>query len=138
MHGDKAYLEASHRTQDLLNIKWALRSVGYSIGSSWHDTEANTGTAFKDHWNARGLEQLQFCDCLIVISGTRGEAAPELAMMAGFALARGIRLFWIGAPFRGLSDFRAATQFDSAESFQKELLSTAHSKPVWASKQQAA
>jgi hypothetical protein len=84
------------------------------------------------------MEQLQFCDCLIVISGTHGKAAPELAMMAGFALAHGIRLFWIGAPLGGLSDFQGVTQFDSPESLQRELLLTAHSKPVWASKQLAA
>jgi hypothetical protein len=46
------YLEAPKRTQDLLNVKWALRSAGYSIGSGWHDAEAgvpNLGS--EHHWN---------------------------------------------------------------------------------------
>jgi hypothetical protein len=31
------YLDASESRQDLLNIKWALLSAGYQIGSTWHD-----------------------------------------------------------------------------------------------------
>jgi hypothetical protein len=34
------YLEAPKRRQDLPNINCALLSAGYSIGFSWHDTEA--------------------------------------------------------------------------------------------------
>ena len=123
MRGNTIYLEAPDRTQDLLNIKWALLSAGYSIGSTWHNGDAITWPAFKDHWNAFGMEQLQLCDCLVVICGTRGTVAPELAMMAGFALACGIRLYWIGPLVGGLRDFRAVEQFDSTEIFLKQLLS---------------
>jgi hypothetical protein len=137
MREKKAYLEASDRTQSLLNIKWALRSVGYSIGSSWHDADAITAPAFKGHWNANGIEQLQCCDLLVVIYGTGGTTTPELGMMAGFALARGIRISWIGTPMAGLSGFHTVTQFDSAERFPRELLSE-HSKSVWTSEQLAA
>jgi hypothetical protein len=37
MPGNTIYLEAPELTQDLLNIKWALRSPGYAIGSTWHE-----------------------------------------------------------------------------------------------------
>ena len=93
MRGKKVYLEAADRTQDLLNIKWALRSAGYSIASTWHDADATKGPASRYHWNARSLEQLKQCDCLIVICGTCSVVAPELALMAGSALACGIRVF---------------------------------------------
>jgi hypothetical protein len=70
MPGNAVYLEAPERTQDLLNRKWTLRSAGYAIGSSWHEGEVNTSPlAFQDHWNARGVEQLQVCDSLVVVCG---------------------------------------------------------------------
>lgn len=40
MPRNTVYLEAPERTQDLLNIKWALRSAAYAIGSTWHDDNA--------------------------------------------------------------------------------------------------
>jgi hypothetical protein len=48
------YLEAPKRTQDLLSIKCALRSAGYSSGSSWHDPEAGAPhLGSEHHWNAK-------------------------------------------------------------------------------------
>jgi hypothetical protein len=37
MSRNKVYLEAAGRTQELLNIKWTLKSGGFRIGSSWHE-----------------------------------------------------------------------------------------------------
>lgn len=51
-------------------------------------------------------------------------------MRAGFALARGLRVIWTGRPVRGLSDFRAVRQFDTAEDFLKQILLDRHSQPV--------
>ena len=52
------YIEAPKRRQDLLNIKWALFSAGYSIGSSWHDAEAGAQhLGSEHHWNAKSVEQ---------------------------------------------------------------------------------
>ncbi|MGA7409660.1 MAG: hypothetical protein WBW33_04185 [Bryobacteraceae bacterium] len=117
------YLEAPERTQDLLNIKWTLRSAGYTIGSSWHDDEASAASVgFKDHWSARSLEQLQTCDSLVVICGKTDGVALEVSMMAGFALARGLRVIWIGDAVRGLSDFRSVQRFDTADDFLKQIL----------------
>ena len=131
MPGQTVYLEAPERTQDLLNIKWTLRSAGYAIGSAWHDDEASApSVAFKDHWNARSLEQLQVCDSLVVICGKKDIAVPEVPMMAGFALARGLRVIWIGPPVCGLSDFRAMQQFDTPDEFLRQILQEMHSQPV--------
>jgi hypothetical protein len=67
MYGSTVYLEAPELTQDLLNIKWALRSAGYAIGSSWHERGASKScSASKDHWTARGLgtaSDLRFVGC---------------------------------------------------------------------------
>lgn len=131
MPRNTVYLEAQARTQGLLNIKWTLQAAGYAIGSSWHEGEVNTPSlAFQNHWNATGLEQLQICDSLVVICEKTDRAAPELAMVAGFALARGIRVFWIGPPLRFLSDFRAVQQFNTAEDFRKQILRQMYSRSI--------
>jgi hypothetical protein len=49
MSRDTVYLEAPERKQDLLNINWALRSPGYILRSTWHDTAAIPSR--KNHWN---------------------------------------------------------------------------------------
>jgi hypothetical protein len=85
MRGKNVFLEAPVLTQDMLNIKWASRSVGYSIASTWHEADGTRRPRFGDHRNANGIEQIQCCDLLVVIGGTGGNATPELAMMAGFA-----------------------------------------------------
>jgi hypothetical protein len=60
MHGNDVYLEAPGRTQELLNIKWTLQSAGFRVGLTWHEGQGSTSTlSSKDHWNARGVEQLQ-------------------------------------------------------------------------------
>jgi hypothetical protein len=130
MPRNTVYLEASERTQDLLTIKWALRSAGYTIGSTWHDGEAtlsNLGRAH--HWNARALELLQFCDSLIVVSGKSGPAMPELAMIAGFALARGLRVIWIGNAVETLSDFAAVEHFNDADEFRRAIVDQMYGQP---------
>jgi hypothetical protein len=62
-----------------------------------------------------------------VICGKRGEATIELAMMAGFALARGLRVIWIGSPLPILNDFSAVEQFNTAEDFRRQILDRMHS-----------
>jgi len=133
------YLEAPDPTQDLLNIKWALLSAGYTIGSTWHESAADPSSrGSADHWNAGRVEQLQVCDSLVVVSGERDRVVPEVSMMAGFALARGLRVIWIGTPVHGLSDFRAVQQFDTAEDFRWQVLLHANSLPILTDKRLAA
>ena len=123
MRANNVYLEAPSRTQDLLNIKWALRSAGYCIVSTWH--EAKGPVLIQDHWNATALEQLRNCDLLVVVGATNETIAPELAMMAGFALARGVPVCWIGPAIRALCDFRVVQRFNTAEEFRKQIISRA-------------
>ena len=131
MPQNAVYLEASERTQDLLNIKWTLQSAGYAIASTWHQGEVNTSPlAFQHHWNRRGVDQLQVCDSLVVICGKGDRAALELGMMAGFALARGLRVIWIGSPVAVLNDFRAVQQFNTPEDFRKDILNQAHPRSM--------
>ena len=112
------YLEAPARTQDLLDIKWTLRAAGYAIGSTWHEGEAaSSALVFQNHWNASRMEELRICDSLVVICGTRGEIPLLLAVVAGFALARGLQVIWIGSPAQILSDFRTVQHFRTVEEF---------------------
>jgi hypothetical protein len=129
MRGNNVYLEAPGRTQELLNIKWTLQSAGFRIGSTWHEGQASTlALSSKDHWNAKSVEQLQDCDSLVVICGKNDRATPELAMMAGLALARGLQVIWIGPPVGGLSAFRAVWQFNTAEDYRKQILQQMYSQ----------
>jgi hypothetical protein len=124
------YLEARERTQEVLNMKWALRAAGWAIASTWHESPGSSSLlSADDHWNAAGLERLQHCEALVVLCGN-DKATPELAMMAGVALARGVKVIWIGAPVRGLADFRAVQQFNTAEEFRKQILQEMYSQPV--------
>ena len=139
MRGNDVYLEAPARTQELLNIKWTLLSAGLRIGSTWHDGQATLSTlASKNHWNARSIEQLHTCDSLIVICGKDDRAKPELAMMAGVALARGLQVIWIGPPVAGLSAFRAVCQFNTAEDYRKQILQQMYSQSALTTERLAA
>src|SRR3954452_7128098 len=130
MRAKTVYLEAPERTQDLLNIKWTLRSAGYAIGSTWHEGEAITALLpLRDHWNPRSVGQLQLCDSLVVVCGD-GRSIPELAMMAGFALACGMGVFWVGSPVKGLCDFPAVQQFNTAEEFGKQIVQQTYSQSL--------
>ena len=131
MPGNDVYLEAPSRTQELLNVKWTLQSAGFRIGSTWHEGQASTSSLSSDgHWNAKGIEQLQACDLLVVICGTDAKAAPEMAMMAGLALALGLQIVWIGPPVGALTGFRAVWQFNTAEDYRKQILQQMYSQSV--------
>jgi len=131
MRGNDVYLEAPELSQELLNIKWTLLSAGFRIGSTWHENQPNTSTlASKYHWNAAGVEQLQVCDSLVVICGKDDRSTSELAMMAGFALARGLKVIWIGRTVKYLKAFRAVCQFDTAEDYRKHILQQMYSRSV--------
>jgi hypothetical protein len=130
MSYNTVYLEAPERTQDLLTIKWTMRSAGYTIGSIWHDGEATRSHLGRaNHWNARTLKLLQSCDSLIVVSGKAGQAMPELAMMAGFALARGLPVTWIGDAVDILGNFPAVRHFKDAEEFRRAIADQMYAQP---------
>lgn len=131
MRGIEVYLEAPSRTQELLNIKWTLKSAGFTIGSTWHENPAITlALPVSKHWDAKGVEQLRACDLLVVICGKDSKAAPTTAMMAGLALARGLQVVWIGPSIEGLDAFRAVQKFNTAEDYEKEVLRQIYSEPA--------
>ena len=129
MRGNDVYLEATSQTQELLNIKWTLLSAGFRIGSTWHERQGSTSSlSSKDHWSTKGVEQLYACDSLVVICGKDDKAAPDMAMMAGVALARGLQVIWIGPPIRALNAFRAVWQFNTAEDYRKQIIQQMYSQ----------
>ena len=129
MRGIEVYLEAPSRTQELLNIKWTLKSAGFTIGSTWHENSGITSALpLSEHWDARGVEQLRACDLLVVICGKDSKAAPRMAMMAGLALARGLKVVWIGPSFAGLNAFTAIRTFNTVNDYEKEVLRAMHSE----------
>lgn len=131
MPEETIYLEAPDRTQDVLTMKWTLRSAGYDIRSTWHEDDVNTSPlSFRDHWNARGVKRMLSCNSLVVICGAGDKSTPELAMMAGVALARGMGVFWVGAPVKGLCDFPAVQQFNTLIDFEKQIVGRAYSRPT--------
>src|SRR4051812_46944321 len=127
MRRSNVYLEAPSRTQELLNIKWTLKSAGFRIASTWHEDSGITSALPSDHWDAKCVEQLQGCVSLVVICGKNGKAAPGVAMMAGLALACGLQVVWIGPSFEGLNAFSAVRTFKTAEDYEKEVLSEMYS-----------
>ncbi|MBV8830187.1 MAG: hypothetical protein JO108_13260 [Acidobacteriaceae bacterium] len=131
MPGHTVYLEAADRTQALLDIKWTLKSAGFRIRSTWHEGQASLLTSkSKDQWNVRSVEQLQRCDSLVVICENNDRAAPEVAMMAGVALARGLEVIWIGPLVGPLSAFEAVRQFDTAEHYRTQILQQMYFRPL--------
>jgi hypothetical protein len=139
MRRNNVYLEAPGRTQELLNIKWTLKSAGFTIGSTWHENSGITSALpLSEHWDAKDVEQLRACDLLVVICGKDSKAAPRMAMMAGLALARGLQIVWIGPSFEGLDAFRAVRKFNTAEDYEKEILGQMYSEPASNRAQRAA
>lgn len=131
MRVNTVYLEAPDRTQELLNIKWALRSAGYAVASTWHEGTASTSfLTFRDHWNAKSVGQLQICDSLVVISGNGNRSIEEVALIAGFTIACCLTVFRVGTPIRGLCEFPAVQQFNTAAEFEKHIARQPYSQPI--------
>jgi hypothetical protein len=129
MRANSVYLEAPDRTQDLLNVKWALKSAGLRIGSTWHEVPgSSSGLSSKHRWNVNGVERLRACN-LLVIYGNDDRGIPEMAMMAGLAIAHGLDVVWIGPPLGGLNAFRTVRQFNTVEHYERTLLQRMYSQP---------
>lgn len=54
----------------------------------------------------------------------------ELAMMAAFALDRGLRVIWIGNAIDLLHHFSAVEHFDNAEQFRKAIVDRMYAQPA--------
>jgi len=108
------YLEAPARTQDLLAAHRALRSAGCAIGSTWHDRLAGPEEPGSD-WIRERLEELEKCDALIVLCGEKQKAPLQVPLLAGHALARGMRVIWIGSSVQITCRNRNVSHFNTIE-----------------------
>lgn len=110
------YLEAPARTQDLLAAHRALRSAGCAIGSTWHDRLPGPEEPGSD-WIQERLEELKKCDALIVWCGEKQKAPLQVPLLAGYALARAMRVIWIGSSVQITCRDRNVNQFNTIEEF---------------------
>jgi hypothetical protein len=116
------YLEAPARTQDLLTAQRALRAAECAIGSTWHDEAATSRVSESEaDWIAERLEELNKCDALIVLCGGKYNTPLQVPLLAGYALARGLQVIWIGSSARIAGDHRNLVQFDTVEEFSDSL-----------------
>lgn len=116
------YLEAPARTEDLLHTKRVLRAAGCAIGSTWHDEIATSQfSESNSDWIAGRLEELNRCDALIVLCGAKHRTPLQIPLLAGYALARGLQVIWIGSSVRVASDRLNVSQFETVEEFCDSL-----------------
>jgi hypothetical protein len=113
------YLEAPARTQALLDAQRTLRAAECAIGSTWHDKAATSHPADSNaDWIAERLGELNECDGLIVLCGGGKNRTPlQVPLLAGYALARGLQVIWIGSSVRIASSHRNVAQFGTVEEF---------------------
>jgi hypothetical protein len=121
MYRKTFYLEAPARTEDVLYARRALRAAGCGIGSTWHDEATSHSSELNDNWIAGRLEELNRCDALIVLCGAKYRTPLQIPLLAGYALARGLQVIWIGSSVRVASDRRNVAQFETVEEFCDSL-----------------
>jgi hypothetical protein len=115
------YLEASARTQDLLDAQRALQAAGCAIGSTWHDDAPNSHPLAAEAWVAERFEELNQCDALIVLCGDKLKTPLQVPLLAGDALARGLQVIWIGSSVRVANGYQNVLQFGTVEEFCETL-----------------
>ena len=111
------YLEASARTQDLLDVQQALQATGCAIGSTWHDQASKPDPLDSETWLAERFAELGRCDVLIVVCGSVVKTPLQVPLLAGHALGRGLEVIWIGSSVRVTEDYKNVTQFGTVEEF---------------------
>jgi hypothetical protein len=115
------YLEASTRTQDLLDTQRALRAAEYGIGSTWHEEVGSSHCSDPEGWITQRFEELNRCDALIVLCGHTLKIPLQVPLLAGHALARGLQVIWIGSSVRVAGGHRNMAQFGTVEEFCESL-----------------
>jgi hypothetical protein len=116
------FLEAPSRSQELLSLKWLLRSSGYEIASTWHEASATASTTSQPHCTHTGIEETTPFDTLVVLRRDHEEISAELALAVGFAAACKLEVIWIGVPLEPLRQFPNVNCFPNLGAFQKHLL----------------
>jgi hypothetical protein len=115
------YLEASARTQDLLDAQGALRAAGCAIGSTWHDEAPSSDPWDSEAWITERLDELNRCDALIVLCGDSVKTPLQVPLLAGHALDHGLQVIWIGSSVRVAGGHRHVAQFRTVEEFCEGL-----------------
>ncbi|HEX4772753.1 MAG TPA: hypothetical protein VH351_18110 [Bryobacteraceae bacterium] len=115
------YLEAATKSQDFLTTKWVLRSCGHTIKSTWHEDSTLAFSGSQTHWSRARLEEMKSCDTLVVVRERDEQLPPELALFVGFALARNLRVIWVGLPINTLEHFASVRFFDTPDEFRHQL-----------------
>ena len=124
------YLEATERSQDLLTVKWTLRSAGYPIASTWHDESLPAPLAARAVSAAQSIAEILPFGALIIVR-ERGRAVPmELAFLLGVAATRGVRVMWIGEPDAVLAQVKNVQYFATPEDFRKRIADPAEEWPA--------
>jgi surface antigen len=72
---------------------------------------------------------LTSCDSLVVVAGKNGRTIPQLAIMAGFALARGLNVVWIGDAVEMIAELAVIQHFQNAEQFCRSIVPEVHAQP---------
>ncbi len=116
------FLEAPCRSQELLTLKWLLRSSGCEIASTWHDASPAAALTPQAHWTRARMEEMRPFDTLVVLRRDHEEIPARLGLAVGFAAARRLEVIWIGVPLEPLSEFQNVHSFPTVEAFQKHLL----------------
>lgn len=127
--GAVAFLDAPCRSQELISLKWVLRSFRYEIASTWHDASSTASFAPQAHWTRARMEEMTPFDTLVVLCRDHEEIPIQLGLAVGFALARSVEVFWIGVLLEPLSQFRNVHCFPSVEAFEKHLLLEQKTRP---------
>jgi hypothetical protein len=117
MTRNTVYLEASARTRDLLTAQRALRAAKCFIGSTWHDQAAEGSEIAGVDWITGRYQELDRCDALIILCGEKHKTTLQVPLLAGYALARGLRVVWIGSSVRVASNNVNMTQFETVAEF---------------------
>ncbi len=117
----KVYLEAGSRSQELLTAKWTLRSWGCAISSNWHEQPAQTA---RTHWGFQEFEEIKDCEALVVIRGHEKEFPVEVAFVVGWALARNLKVIWLGTPTELPAPFRKVRCVATLDEVRDELASS--------------
>jgi hypothetical protein len=115
------FLEAPCRSQDLVTLKWVLRSSGYEIASTWHDASPTVSLTAEEHWTRTRMEEMRAFDTLVVLRRDEEEIPAQLGLTVGYAAARGLEVIWIGVPLEPLNQFRNVRCFPNVEVFRKHL-----------------
>ena len=114
----KVYLEAAARTQELLTVKWTLRSFGYTIASTWHEEPLVSASTQQSHSSRQRLDELKSCDLVVIVRGTE-ELPMDVAVTLGFAAARNLQVICIGGSV-DLPVVARTRYFPSIEEFRRE------------------